>query len=225
MKLFVRRFLERLRRPNAEEGTEVFGARNLVKQQPSPYATSVEFCQIFKRDMSRLYCLSFLLTGDEPIAERCFVSSLHIAQEGTPVFKESAEGWARRTIILNAIRMIHPRLTADTAVSSARVAADRTMEPAEIAEIVELPVFERFTFVMSVLEGYPDHECALHLGSTRADIAAARTRALERIGSAAALRRKLASIVTGRNEEVQEFRRSVLVPDMVQRSRFGIERE
>lgn len=178
-----------------EEGREMFGARKLGKQPPSlPYATTAEFGQIFEKDMNPLYHLSLLLTGDEATAEQCFVRSLDTAQEGTPVFKEWAEGWTRRTIILNAIRIMRPRPTADAAESSGRVAGDPARERAEIAEIVKLPVFERLTFVMSVLEGYSDYECALHLGSTRADVTAARTDALERIGGAAELRRKLVSI-------------------------------
>ena len=150
--------------------------------------------------MDRLYRLSFLLTGDEAIAEQCFVDSLDLAQDATPVFKEWAAGWARRTIILNAIRIIRPRLTADAEESWGRVARDRAMGRVEIAEIAKLPVFERFTFVMTVLEGYPDHECALHLRSTRADVTAARTRTLARIGRAAELRRALVKVAPDHKE-------------------------
>ena len=177
----------------------MFGARKLRKEQPSSYATRAEFCQIFEKDINRLYCLSFLLTGDEALAEQCFVDGLASAQEGTPVFKEWAEGWARRTIILNAIRIIRPRLTADAA-ESGPFARHRAMKQAEIAKIVKLPVFERFTFVMSVLEGYADQECALHLDSTRADVTSAPTRALERIGSTAELRRNLVKVAPERKE-------------------------
>ena len=79
------------------------------------------------------------------------------------------------------------------------------MERAEISEIVNLPVFERFAFVMSVLEGYSDQDCALHLGCTRADFTATRTRALERIGRAAELRAKLASIASRYKDREEDF--------------------
>lgn len=72
--------------------------------------------------------------------------------------------------------------TSDSFGQGARGATDRI----EIAEIVKLPVFERFAFVMSVLEDYSDHECSLHLGCMRAAVAEARVRALERIGRATA---------------------------------------
>jgi DNA-directed RNA polymerase specialized sigma24 family protein len=181
---------------------QMFAARKFREQQPSPHATRGDFCRIFAKDMNRLYLLSFLLTADEAIAEQCFVGGLHTAQEGNPVFKEWAEAWARRMIILNAIRMIRPRLSAEGTEPLGQVAGNASAERAEIADILKLPVFERFVFVMSVLEGYSDHECALHLVCTRAEIRAARARALEQMGRAAELRRKLVGIDSGQKQRV-----------------------
>ena len=76
-------------------GTEMFGATMVGKQRPSPYATTTDFCQIFETDMNRLYRLSFLITGDEPTAEQCFLGGLQMAQEGNPIFNNWAEAWAR----------------------------------------------------------------------------------------------------------------------------------
>lgn len=171
------------------------------KAAPLTYATATDFCQIFETDMNRLYRLSFLLTGDEPTAEQCFLSALQMAQEGNPIFKNWAEAWARRMIILDAIRMLHPQLIENPSESFGRVASDYATDRIEIAEIVKLPVFERFALVMSVLEGYSDHECSLHLGCTRAAVAAARVRALERIGRAAELRDKLVSIASAHKQQ------------------------
>lgn len=168
----------------------MFGATKLGKQQPSTYAATTDFCRVFETDMSRLYRLSFLLTGDESVAEQCFLCGLQVAQEGSPIFKNWAAAWARRMIILEAIRLLHPHLMVDTSESSGRAVGDYATDRIEITKIVLLPVFERFAFVMSVLEGYSDHECSLHLGCTRAAVAAARVRALERIGRAAELRDK-----------------------------------
>jgi DNA-directed RNA polymerase specialized sigma24 family protein len=146
--------------------------------------------------MNRLYRLSFLLTGDQRVAEQCFLGGLQTAQKGTPIFKNWAEAWARRMIILDAIRVLHPRLIVDTSESFSRVAGGCETDRPKITEIVKLPVFERFAFVMSVLEDYSDHECSLHLGCTRTAVAGARVRALERIGRAAELRDKLVSIAS-----------------------------
>ncbi|MGB8063518.1 MAG: sigma factor-like helix-turn-helix DNA-binding protein [Candidatus Sulfotelmatobacter sp.] len=149
--------------------------------------------------MNSLYLLSFLLTGDRVIAEQCFVGGLHIAQEGNQVFKEWAESWARRAILLNAIRMIRPRKAAGG--RSSPTVSNALTPHAEIAGITDLPAFERFAFVMAVLEGYSDQECSLLLGCTRNDVAAARTRALERLGKSADVRRKLVSI--GSNQKAR----------------------
>ena len=152
--------------------------RRLRSQEPAVYATREDFCRIFQKDMNRLYRLSFLLTADRSMAEQCFVDGLHMSREGDPVFKEWAESWARRTIIVNAIRMIRPVPTDDRmSVAEGCTIGEQLTEPPEIAAIVELPVFERFAFVMSVLEGYSDNECSRHLSCTRGDVVAARTRA------------------------------------------------
>jgi len=49
--------------------------------------------------------------------------------------------------------------------------------------ILNLAPFDRFVYVMSVLEHYSDHECSVLLGCSRRDVIAARNRALEEIVS------------------------------------------
>ena len=160
----------------------MFDRKTVRNQEPSPYATKSEFCRIFERDMNSLYMLSFLLTADRVTAEQCFVDGLHTAHERNHVFKGWAESWARRAIIQNAIWMIRPRKATDNARSTPDQKADHARtDRVEIARIVDLPAFERFAFVMSVLERYSDQECSLLLGCTRGDVAEARTRALERM--------------------------------------------
>jgi hypothetical protein len=170
----------------------------VTNQEPTPYATSADFCRIFQNDMQRLYLLSFLLTADHSMAEKCFVCGLDDSGKGNPIFKEWAQSWARRTIIQNAIQMMRPRPADSTKPSSTsgRSAGHAVTEPTQITEIVELPTFERFAFVMSVLERYSDQECSLLLDSTRAEVTAARTRALRQIGRSAELSRGLISVGT-----------------------------
>jgi hypothetical protein len=176
-------------------GGKMFGRKKATNQTPALYATRSEFCRIFEKDMSSLYLLSLLLTTDQTIAEQCLVGGLHIAQEGSQVFKEWAESWARRAIIQNAIRMIRPWKIAESSHSTSDpMNGNAQTEHPEIAGVVALPAFERFAFVMSVLERFSDQECSLLLGCMRADVAAARTRALERLGKSADLHRKLVRI-------------------------------
>jgi hypothetical protein len=190
------------------EAITMFRARKTRNRRPpTPYASKGDFCRIFGEHMSGLYLLSFLLTGDEAMAEQCFVGGLHIAQNDNLVFKEWAESWARRAIILNAIRMIRPRLTeANTRSASGRDGGEAAAEPSEISRIVALPPFERFAFVLSVLEGYSDQECSLHLICTRIEIREARTRALEQLARWAELDRKLVDIDSGRAAQAENSR-------------------
>jgi DNA-directed RNA polymerase specialized sigma24 family protein len=173
---------------------KMIASEKTSSQQLTPYATRTDFCQIFEKDMHSLYLLSYLLTVDQSLAERCFVRGLDDSAKGNPVFKEWAQAWARRRIIQNAIQMIRPLPTGNKAAdrNSDRDAC-AAMIPAEMAGILELPAFERFVFVMSVLEHYSDQECSLLLGCTRADVLAARTRALRQIGNAAESQRALMS--------------------------------
>ncbi|MGC2108215.1 MAG: hypothetical protein WA655_01780 [Candidatus Korobacteraceae bacterium] len=144
--------------------------------------------------MNRLYLLSFLLTADRSLAEECFVRGLEDAVKGNRVFKEWAPSWARRTVIQNAIQMIEPRPGDSSASSSRRDGSLAATQPTEIAAIVELPAFERFAFVMSVLERYSDQECSLLLDRTRGEVIAARTRALQQLARSAELRGQRANI-------------------------------
>jgi hypothetical protein len=157
--------------------------------KPTPYASSDDFRQVFDQDMNSLYLLSFLLTADREKAEQCFVSGLEDAVEGNQVFEEWARSWARRVIIINAVRSINPRpMEENSRSSSAPVSNGKTqpVEQVEIAAVLALEPFERFVYVMTVLEGYSDHDCSLLLSCARRDVVAARTRALEQIGSAMA---------------------------------------
>lgn len=151
------------------------------------YASSDDFQQIFEEDMNDLYLLSFLLTADREKAEQCFVSGLEDAVEGNRVFKEWARSWARRTIIQNAVRAINPKsLEVSSRQSDAPRNIDNTMlpaQPVEIIAVLKLRPFERFVYVMSVLERYSDQHCSVLLGCARWEVQAARIRALQQISN------------------------------------------
>ena len=165
----------------------MWNRNQIVNAKNAEYATSADFCQIFDKDMSSLYLLSLLLTGDHKKAEECFVAGLENAVDRNRVFKDWARGWARRVIIQNALRTVDPHPKKESILNSASIEAnDKTAaERPEIAAVLGLQAFDRFVFVMSVLEDYSDHDCSILLGSTRRDVLAARVRALQKIGSAA----------------------------------------
>src|ERR1700728_4683323 len=150
----------------------MLGARQIVDRKPTPYATSANFCRIFKEDMNRLYLLSLLLTADREKAEQCFVSGLEDSVAASPVFKEWARSWARRAIIQNAVRLLNPRPSGGNGGANSSFTGNE-----RLAAVLELRPFERFAYVMSVLERYSDQDCAVLLSCSRRDVVAARTRA------------------------------------------------
>jgi DNA-directed RNA polymerase specialized sigma24 family protein len=161
--------------------------KEVVKPPHTLYATSADFCRIFYEDMNNLYMLSLLLTADDEKAEECFVRGLKDAAGGTSVFKEWAHSWARRTIIHNAMRVCQLRATGENYIanpaSSRGAAGIPAGIPAKIAAIVDLPLFERFVFVLWVLEHLSDHECSLLLSCGRREVITARSRALQPIAN------------------------------------------
>ena len=137
------------------------------------------------QDMSGLYLLAFLLAGSRDGAEKCFVSGVTESVRGYRVFKEWARSWARRTIILSAIRLFEPRRSSEAAKpdpATARTIDKLPLESQkEVSAVLQLPSFERFVFVMSVLERYSERECSILLGCAAREVTAARTRALRQM--------------------------------------------
>jgi hypothetical protein len=146
------------------------------------YASSGDFHRIFKEENEPLYRLSFLLTADREKAQQCLVSGLQDSVKGNPVFKEWAGSWARRAIIQSAVRAINPRPVEEHATSSFDSGGTTlAVEKVETAAVLQLEPFERFVYVMSVLERYSDLDCSVILGCARRDVIAARIRGLQQI--------------------------------------------
>ena len=160
------------------------------------YTTRGDFCRVFYEQTRSLYRLSFLLTADQEKAHQCFVSGVEDCVKGNPVFKEWARSWARRAIIQSAVRVIHPRPIEEHAPASFG-SNDKMLaaEPPEIVAVLLLDPFERFVYVMSVLERYSDHDCSLLLGCAQRDVVAGRVRALQQTGSAVGFNLALAERV------------------------------
>ena len=151
------------------------------------YATRSDFCQIYIEQMNSLYLLSLLLTADPQKAKYCFVSGLDNAVNNKFVFKERAHLWVRRSIILHAIGLLGPRPNEESESSEARPVPLNGMVPREVhaypnfARVVGLSSFERFVFIMSILEKYSAHECSPLLGCSQRDVINGRTAAIRRL--------------------------------------------
>ncbi len=149
-----------------------------------PYASIEDFCRIFTDDMGPLYWLALLLTGDRNKAEQCFVAGLEDCIQGNHVFSDWARSWARTAIVKRAIRIAQPRpREADTFVPAATTSPNRILPNAGnlqllIERVLELEPFDRFVFIMTVLERYSEHDCSLLLGCTSQHVRDARIRAV-----------------------------------------------
>ena len=159
------------------------------------YATSSDFCRVYVEQMNSLYLLSLLLTADPQKAEQCFLSGFDESVSNKSVFKERAHLWARRSIIFQAIRLLCPRPNDENESNEARpsplIGQVPGTVPAEVlvypnfARIIGLNAFERFVFIMSILEKYSVQECSLLLGCFRQDVINARTAAIRHLANVA----------------------------------------
>jgi DNA-directed RNA polymerase specialized sigma24 family protein len=152
------------------------------------YATSEDFCRVYRDNLDSLYLLSFLLTGDQRKAEQCFLAGLEESIRVERVFKDWAQRWVKVTIIRYTIAALQPR-PEDTGSSfddtiPAEESELSTGGAFELYRVRKLPDFVRFVFVLSVLEQYTEHDCAQLLGCSLKEIQSARIRALELIAIA-----------------------------------------
>ncbi|WP_353072094.1 hypothetical protein [Tunturiibacter gelidiferens] len=138
--------------------------------------------KLLTEEMHSLYLFSFLLTADNDIAEQCYVCGLGECVEGISVFMDWARSWARRTILKHAIRIIMPAPEHTDNLSSISLKGVAALGKNNLfAAIVALSAFERFVFVMSVLEKQSDADCSMLLRCSRRDVMIARELALKRL--------------------------------------------
>jgi hypothetical protein len=142
----------------------------------TPYVAAADFGEVFTEEMHSLYLLSFLLTADKDRAEQCFIGALGECLEGMGAFLEWARLWARRAIIRQAIRMIKPAPEDIDLSPLIRITKTAIASPNNnlLAAIVSLRAFERFVFVMSVLERLSDGDCLSLLRCSRRELVVAR---------------------------------------------------
>ena len=157
------------------------------EEQANRYASREDFQTIFSEHLTELYQLSFLLTRDPARAERCFVSGIEDCVTENRVFREWARSWAKRAIVQNAIRELKPRPIHSNSPPSETILPDigqPSIGPGghfAIDAVLGLEDFERFVFVMSVLEHYSEHDCGLLLGCSAREVREARVRALKEL--------------------------------------------
>src|SRR5580700_9107976 len=160
--------------------THVFG------NGENQYATCEDFRKILDEDLNRLYQLSFLLTADHQKAERCFVASVEDCANESRVFREWARPWTKRVVVENAIRELKPRPSPADSCPLPSLRNQQSSSPTghfTADALLRLADFERFVFVLCVLERYRKNDCTLLLGCSASQVREAWTRAIETLAS------------------------------------------
>jgi hypothetical protein len=163
----------------------MFRSRNKQKtiERATEYASCKDFQQIFNEDMVGLHRLALMLTANEAKAEQCFVAGLEDSIHGNPVFRQWARAWSKRAIIQSAIKALAPAPTRhDEIPGTAEAQWQNGIDVESIAAVVaSWEPFERFVFVMAVLEGYGLRECAALLACPVQDVITAKSFAMQRL--------------------------------------------
>src|SRR5262249_15102416 len=127
------------------------------------------------------YSLALVLTGSHETAQQCFLAALNDCRTGSAVFPQWARSWSRRTVIKNAIRLLDPVLEDGTGESRTGLEVLASQMDASARPYLQAQPFDRFVFVISVLEGFTIRECAALLGCSPREVEQARVRVLQQI--------------------------------------------
>jgi hypothetical protein len=148
------------------------------------HATATDFCTVLMEEMHSLYLLAFMLTADTHKAKHCFIGGLGEGVEGIGIFMERAGSWARRTVLNQAIQIVLPEPQDSDNASSIglnEVATPGVSDP--VTAIVALSPFERFVYVISILEGHSDEDCSRLLRCSNRDVMIGRELAVRRLAN------------------------------------------
>ena len=154
------------------------------------YARKEEFVSVFECERVGLQRLALLLTANSEVAKRCLVRAFQECIASSSVSKEWVLSWIRRMVIRNAISLvmgpggqsfINTNDEADN--KSIAFSPDDSLGAMATSEsILDLPEFERFVFIICVLERYSIHDCALLLGKSPREVNEARHRVSSQVG-------------------------------------------
>lgn len=152
------------------------------------YANREDFRRVFVEHLDSFYQLCFLLTSDPEKAEQSLVAGFDDCLKSHHVFRWWAQPWAKRTLVQNAVRALHPcpdraQPSRPANASSREATQGEKVAHFDFAAVLSLQDFERFVFVLSVLDEYSDRDCAILLGCFAKDVRNARTRAVQQLAT------------------------------------------
>lgn len=146
---------------------------------------AADLAQGWLDEITDLYLLCFLLTADKMMAEQLFADAMD-EYVGSPAAASGAwaRGQGRASVIRRAIQVIRPVPKQAQSWSSrlaGRPLVSSVHEP--FSAITSLGTFERFVFVLSVIEGESDETCAALLACDLAEVERSRDLAMTLISA------------------------------------------
>ena len=155
-----------------------------IYDEAASYAPGTDSWNAVANEMHNLYLLSLLLTADPHEAQRCFFGGIGESESEIDVFMSWAQARARRTIVEHAIGVVAPipehayDFSSDLLTLSAAKMKNNIFDA-----ILGLNAFERFVYIMSVVEQQSDEDCSTLLGCSQKDVMIARSVALAQLAS------------------------------------------
>jgi DNA-directed RNA polymerase specialized sigma24 family protein len=144
--------------------------------------------RIFRDNMSELYWLAFLLTGDRERSVQAYTGALNSEAPGSTLH-QFLLSWARRLVIVAALGTIRSQLRESVARNQPAAAGElkelAQLDPADRARLTKteleeallaMEVFPRCVVILTLLEGLPVKEAASLLGADERTVKAAQAR-------------------------------------------------
>lgn len=158
--------------------------RRKVAGERDEYVSKEEFVGVFESEQAGLQRLALLLTANADAAAQCLSLALQQCLATSFVFKGWALTWVRRVVIRNAISLVMGSGQPLFVKANDDAEKGLTMYPegelsgpvANVQRILGFSQFDRFVFVICVLERYSVHDCAVLLRRSLRDINDARHR-------------------------------------------------
>jgi hypothetical protein len=149
-----------------------------VAGEGDEYVSKEEFVGVFESEQVGLQRLALLLTANSDAAAQCLSLALQQCLATSFVFKGWALSWMRRVVISSAISLVMG--SGQLLFVKANGEAEKTLTTypegellvpvANVQRILGFSQFDRFVFVICVLERYSVHDCAALLGRSLRDI-------------------------------------------------------
>jgi hypothetical protein len=144
----------------------------LSVNQSEQHASASDFCQLFQRNAGSLYQLAYVLTGSSKRAEESLVLALDDCFKAK-VFKPWASSWSRLALIERALKF--------AAQDSDGLIEGAENGSTELQAVLQLKSFDRFVYVLSVLEKYSVKDCAILLKASKREVMQSKVRALNEV--------------------------------------------